>query len=195
MPMRILVDMDGVLADFDLPIWEWAQERGFRFNCDAVSAEGRAYYLTENLEEEWQRVLMRKHIERTSYFRELPEVPGAIEGVQRLIREGHDVWICTKPLEANLNCRDDKAFWLRQRLPELEHKLILTPDKSLIKADILLDDAIRPDWAAVADWNPVIYSQAYNGPGTPWENWPHWSWDQSVEELLIAGLQDRTTFL
>lgn len=192
--MRILVDLDGVLADFDRPLWDWAVERGFQFNVESVTAAGRSYFLTENLQEEWQRRLMRRHIDQTDFFRTLPEIDGCVEGLRELA-DNFDVWLCTKPLESNLVCRDSKAHWVRKRWPDLEHKLIITPDKSLINGDVLLDDAIRPEWAATATWNPVIYRQSYNGAGTKWENWPHWSWSESVEDLLLASLQAKADYL
>lgn len=192
--MRVLVDMDGVLADFDAPVWDIIRDENWRIDIPGRDAQVH-HYVTEHMPDEWTKRLLRKRIDRHSFFRELPEIPGAVEGLRGLLDAGLDIWICTKPLESNLNCRDDKAHWVRRRWPELEQKLIFAPDKSMVKGDILLDDATKPEWAEIADWNPVMFSQPYNGPGTQWENWPHWTWGDSVEDLILKGLYDKGAYL
>lgn len=192
--MRILVDMDGVVADFDKALWDAAAERGWELSINDRS-EQRHYYMSEHFVQKWQIKSMLRLIERTNFFKHLPEVPGAVDGVNALVAAGHDVWFCTKPLEANPHCRDDKAYWIRKRWPELESKLIITPNKSLIRGDILLDDAINPDWAAEAEWAPVLFRQPYNGPGTKWEAWPKWDWQDGIDALMAAAQLDRSTFL
>lgn len=65
-----------------------------------------------------------------------------IKAVRKLIDAGFDVWILSKPPSSNASAWGDKAAWIMEHLPELERKLILTHDKSLVgdENDMLIDD-------------------------------------------------------
>jgi 5'-nucleotidase len=120
----------------------------------------------------------------TRWFYDLPVVEGAVEGMKRLA-EAADVWVCTKPLEANHYCRDGKAWWVHRHLgPEWESRLIIAPDKSMVRGDILLDDAINLDWLPRASWQPVVFPAPFNGDGSDWSCLPRWTWGDPIEHLL-----------
>jgi 5'-nucleotidase len=78
-----------------------------------------------------------------------------------------NVWILTAPSTKNLLCYSEKAVWVKKYLgEEFLERLIISPDKTLIKGDILIDDKPWdfegeqilfgskdfPDWAAVATY-------------------------------------------
>lgn len=177
----ILVDMDGPLADFDAHIHTKAGLYGWDFTCPQPCAKHR--FLTDCVPGP-HAYQMRNVINKTRWFKDLPLVEGAFEGIHDLLDHA-DVWICTKPLEANHNCRDDKARWVRHHLGEWwEQRLIIAPDKSLVRGNILLDDAIKPEWLPHAEWHPVVFSMPFNGEGSKWEHWPHWTWGDPIGALL-----------
>lgn len=180
--MRILLDMDGPLADFDAASWAVIEANGWELDI-AGRSEQRHHYVTEHMKRRDRRAL-RKIIETPGWFENLPVVAGAVEGVDWLLGAGHDVWVCTKPLEANPTCRDGKGAWLREHIPELEDRLIIAPDKSLVTGDILLDDAPAPGQIARASWRPVVFSAPYNGVGSKWEHEAHWEWDMPFDDLI-----------
>ena len=180
--MRLLLDMDGPLADFDAHGFQLCLERGYSFEVEGVHAQ-TARYFTEHMTVAEEIKAVRQMIESPGWFEQLPITPGAIEGVQRMIEHGIDVWVCTKPLERNPTCRDAKGAWLRSHLPMLEDKLIIAPDKSMIVGDILLDDAPKPSWFPDAQWQPVIFNAPFNGVGSEWEHLPHWTWSDPIEKL------------
>lgn len=127
---------------------------------------------------------IRWHIDNAHWFRDLPVTAGAQEGVQEMLDVGWDVWVCTKPLEANVWCRDDKAAWLREHFPMIpEPRLILASDKSMILGDILLDDAIKPSWVPRAHWAPVTFLRPFNGPGTEHHFGYDWTWGDRLGRL------------
>lgn len=75
----------------------------------------------------------------------LEPIMGAKEALQILKDWGHDVWILTKPSYLNLHCYSEKADWIyRHYGSEWVKKLILCPDKGLLKGDILIDDILWP---------------------------------------------------
>lgn len=177
----LLLDMDGPLAAFDSHGWERCVEAGHEFDTSFHSRRHR--FFTDHMPHLHHRKETRRMIESPGWFAGLPVTPGATEGVPELM-EVFDVWVCTKPLEANPTCRDEKGRWLRQHFPYLEDRLIIAPDKSLIRGDILLDDAIKPSWVSRAQWQAVVFTEPFNGEGSEWADWPHWAWGDPIERLI-----------
>ena len=181
----LLLDMDGQLADFDQAFWDMCESRLFSFDIPSLEAPGRRRFLTDNMPDPVERRMAREYVNdgANRWFRDLPPVAGAIEGTYELM-EVFDVWVCTKPLEVCSTCRDDKGAWIKRYLPELEDKLIIAPNKGLIRGSILLDDAIKTAWLAYAEWTPVVFPSVFNGPGSDWEGMDSWTWGDPVGQLL-----------
>lgn len=178
----VLVDMDGPLADFDGRYWEICTS--LKIPMDATPETQTHRFASDHVIDAHQRRLSRIIVEQPGWFRGLPVVPGAKDGIERLA-EVAEVWICTKPLESSLTCRDEKASWVRNHLGEKwEKRLIFAPDKSLVQGDILLDDAIRMQWLDRASWAPVVFPTVWNGEGSEWEKLPRWDWSMNVADLL-----------
>lgn len=186
MTLVLLLDMDGPLADFDRHFFDVANAKGFRVDCDPSTQTCR--FATDHVIDTQERNEMRRTINNTRWFRELPVTEGAFEGVERLLalQDAGEVemWVVSKPLEANPFCRDDKAAWLSEHFPGLTGRLILAPDKSIVHGDILLDDAPHTEWMSRAHWTPVIFTAPWNGDGSKWGHLPFWDWDDDVDELL-----------
>ena len=178
MKPTILVDMDGVLADFD----GWIYERQYLWpSLDPDRSKQTHYFLTDEVSRH-DAAVMRQYVNQSRIFRELAPMPGAVLGFRELAEEA-DVWICTKPLEANGNTRDDKAEWVRNHLgPEFEGRLIITPDKSLVLGAILLDDHPKPKQIEQAVCSPVIYEHGHNV--CDYEDHPHFLWEDGIDFLL-----------
>lgn len=177
----LLLDMDGPLADFDAA--GYARCAALGLTIDSHLHERTARYFTDHMPHRHERDAARQFIEAAGWFRDLPVTAGAKEGVAELIAADVDVWVCTKPLERNPTCRDDKGAWLAEHFPMLEDKLIIAPDKSLICGAVLLDDAPKTEWVGRAPWSPVIFTAPFNGPGSEWEQYPHWTWGEPLHDL------------
>ena len=74
------------------------------------------------------------------FFSRLKPIEGALEAIN-LLEKYYDVFILTRPSIKNLHSYSEKAEWVEKYLGEkyLE-KLILCPNKSLVKGDFLIDD-------------------------------------------------------
>ena len=83
-------------------------------------------------------------------FQQLQTIPGARTGVTTLIGMGYDLFIATKAPTGRPAAYADKVRWILEHFPELQRKIIITPDKGLLgtKDDYAVDD--RP-WAAHLD--------------------------------------------
>lgn len=183
----VLLDMDGPLAEFDAKYWDFCTSMQFHMNITDLADSGRKRFMEDNILDKKHRAIARAYIEsgHNHWFRDLPVTPGAQDGVEELLsRSDIDVWVCTKPMENNDTCRDDKAAWICEHFPGLKKRLIMAPDKSLIRGHVLLDDAPRIDWLPRAEWEPVIFPSVFNEEGSQWAGLRKWRWGDSVEELL-----------
>jgi 5'-nucleotidase len=183
--MRILLDMDGPLADFDAAVFALATLTDVDLDI-AGPHEQTARYFTDHVVSKTEKKLIQARIKRPGWFRALPVTAGAVDGVAALLEAGHDLWVATKPMESNPTCRDEKAAWLREHFPMLERRMFIAPNKSLLHADVLLDDAPKLSWIEQASWRPVIFKAPFNGRGSKWGHIPQWSWGDPIEWLGFA---------
>ena len=150
----ILVDMDGVLADFEGYRATLMRAMGHPVPPTVETFYGRETYARMFGE---PLALVAEGITLVEgFFRNLPLIPGGIEGVRRLQSSGHDVRICSSPLRRNPHCRDEKLEWLRRHLgSDWADEATITSVKSEVVGDYLIDDrpdlkrGIKPD-----EWSP-----------------------------------------
>lgn len=190
--MIILVDLDGPTADFDAQFFTSCANNGWTLDCTRENQTRR--FATDHLPSKRERAMARDMVNARGWFRHLPVVDGALEGLNQLETAGLDVWLCTKPLEQNPSSRDDKAAWVSEYLGRRwEEKLILTPNKSMVRGDILLDDAPALGWLAdpATTWRPVIFPTAWNGADSKWDGLPRWTWGDPIESLITVSRLER----
>ncbi len=172
--MNILLDLDGVLADFEaaclvafsnrypmLPTVPLSERRNVRVRDD---------YPVE------LRSLVRSIYHEPGFFRHLPPIAGAIEAVRDLVALDHDVRICTMPLRNYRNCVLEKYEWVEEHLGSaLVSRVIMSWDKTLIRGDVLVDDNPMVTGTQSPTWRHVIFDQPYNreaqGIRMDWSNW------------------------
>jgi len=107
----VYLDMDGVLADFFAHI---APEHNF-YNPPEMFKKG--------------------------FFRNLPIVPGAKEGVAALLANPNlNVYIATKHTSKNFDCATEKVEWINEHFPALIKKMFMVCDKEHLNGDFLIDD-------------------------------------------------------
>lgn len=110
--IRIYVDMDNVLCNFD---------KAFD---DAIKKEPKIIYPQSQY----------------GFFLNLEPIEYAIDSY-RILSEDFDVWILTAPSEKNPFSYTEKRVWTEKFLGEKAvEKLIISPNKSLLIGDYLIDD-------------------------------------------------------
>lgn len=182
MKPTVLVDQDGPLSDFNGYFFQRCVEEGIEFDCAYEEQTHRI--ALDHIQDREQRRFARRMVEQPGWFLELPVVQGAQAGMEELASVA-DVWICTKPLEANPTCRDDKAHWILEHFGSgWEQRVIIAPNKSLVWGDILLDDGPKLAWLDIASWSPMIFPLSFNGLGSEWAHIPSWTWGERIERLL-----------
>ncbi len=107
---------------------------------------------------------------KVGFFLSLEPLEFAIEGLN-ILQTKYDVWILTRPSIKNTHCYTEKAEWIKKYFGEdMLNRMILCPDKSLVKGDFLIDDDIKhgqpefegewlhfatdkfPDWKLVVEY-------------------------------------------
>lgn len=173
--MRVLVDMDGVLADFEgafLDLWRAAHpEHPF-----VPLPERRSFYVEKEYPDHLLH-LVREIFCSANFFRDLPPIPGGLEAVREMERDGIEVFLCTSPLREYQHCVVEKFDWVVRHLgAEWSQRLVLTKDKTIVAGDLLIDDRPSIHGIATPAWEHVLYDQPYNRHVTDkrrltWENW------------------------
>uniref|UniRef100_K7FEM4 5', 3'-nucleotidase, cytosolic n=1 Tax=Pelodiscus sinensis TaxID=13735 RepID=K7FEM4_PELSI len=164
--LRVLVDMDGVLADFEGAVLraflarypgeahvELADRRGF-----SVLEQYRC--LREDLEAKVANIY-----ESPGFFLGLEPIPGAIEAMKEMIHMlDTDVFICTTPLLKYEHCILEKYHWVEKHLgPKFVERLILTRDKTVVSADLLFDDKETIQGAEPKpSWEHILFTCCHN---------------------------------
>ena len=188
-PITILIDMDGVIVDWDKgfrDIWRdrspiWRSNSYLMQECVPIEFKAEATTIPR----------------QPGFFAQLPPYENAIESVKRIsCIPGLRVLICTSPLLANPTCFQDKLFWITRHFgPEWLEKVVFTRDKTVVRGDIIIDD--KPDVSVGAEdptWIHAVFQQPYNSHlcvnrfkyrMTSWSSSADW------ENMLASALQER----
>ncbi|MDP8959299.1 MAG: hypothetical protein M3N51_08925 [Actinomycetota bacterium] len=188
MSLRLGIDLDGVVADFNSGwIRRYNQDFGAELRSDAVQVWDGLHELTHfpDMKQFW--AWAQGH-GGGSIFRRLEPYEGALEALRRLDREGHEVVILSsKPRWA---VHDTFAWIADQRLPTCE--VHLTEAKWRVPCDVYLEDAPH-QLAKIHDSRPEALTCRYV---RPW-NRPLLGvrdvqdWDEFVE--MVTDLSDAGT--
>lgn len=112
--MIVYIDMDDVLCDFT-----------GAFNRDLEINPGIKYPQSQY-----------------GFFTKLLPLSGAVEGVHALLAsDKYEPYILTAPSVKNPLCYTEKRVWVDKHLGfDMVNRLIISPDKSLLKGSYLIDD-------------------------------------------------------
>ncbi|RMC17606.1 hypothetical protein DUI87_05270 [Hirundo rustica rustica] len=138
--------MDGVLADFEGGFLKKFRAR-YPDKPYIALEDRRGFWVSE----QYGRLgpeLSEKAIsiwESKNFFIELDPLPGAVEAVKQMANLADtDVFICTSPIKKYRYCPYEKYAWVEKHFgPEFLEQIVLTRDKTVVSADLLIDD--RPD--------------------------------------------------
>ena len=120
MCVRIYIDLDGTVCDIKKAVNDF-REKNTHLNTDSIQ-----------FKYPWSL---------PGFFLNLEPIPGAIENANQLISD-YDVWFLSRPSFKNTHSYTEKAEWVKNHFGyEMQKKLILCGDKSLLTGRILIDDA------------------------------------------------------
>lgn len=176
----ILLDQDGVLSDFEEGVRQLWQQT---FQQPLPLLQRRHFYLRNDMAPRFHQQLSQIYASK-GFFAALPPIKDGIAAAKCLLAAGHDVRICTSPIQDYRYCVTEKFDWVCQHLgEEWLHRVILAKDKTWIRGDILIDDKPQITGSLIPQWQHWIYDQPYNRT----QNNLHrvcWSQPQTWAELL-----------
>lgn len=161
---RILLDCDGVLADFVGPVLDLVHEvTGRRHKREDIAAFDFVAQLGLSRDE---AVLVKREIShRDGWWCSLPVYEGARAGVDRL-REFGEVFVVTSPWNSCRTWLHDRETWLAKHFDIPASNLLVGSAKHLVAGDMLVDD--RSD--TLREW--ARWHGHHGGKAVQWQT-PH----------------------
>jgi len=161
--MQILLDVDGVLADF----------------IGAVCAETRipreqiTNYNIDSCMPKQESMIVRDAMLSKEFWTSLDPMPEATEATRKLCEDGHDIVVLTRPYPGCYGWVDARLWWLDQNMPWIRpENVIPTSRKELVRGDVHVNDcaAELERWYDVNTGKLAItYAAAYNNGRFTWE--------------------------
>ena len=157
----VLVDMDGVLADFD-----GATQAHLESLRIPIRERNNFYYRDDYPEANYTDVINKLHASQ-NFFRNLPPVDGAIEGWDKIKDLGYEPRICSSPLHTNEWCKEEKLKWIEEHLGrEAAKSAIIDSKKELYDGIALIDDRPEVKTSGETAWRHVVFDAPYNTEST-----------------------------
>lgn len=156
--MQILIDCDGVLADFLgglLAAINREQKQDFKpADCHSWDIS-KAYGISDST--------IADIVERSGFCAGLVPLPGASAAVEQMRRK-HEVFCVTSPWNSP-NWMHERTVWLKRHFG-IEHKNVIhCARKELVFGDVLIDDKLLTVVTWAATWPnslAVVWNQPYN---------------------------------
>jgi 5'(3')-deoxyribonucleotidase len=169
---RILVDMDGVLADVYPRFFElYKEETGLRKTMGELIGlkEGEAF------------PEIYRWVETPGFFRTIPVMPDS-QRVLKLLNDNYEIIVVSMATEFPV-CLTDKQLWLNDNFPFISWKqVVFCGNKSLIPADLMIDDHLKN----LDNFNgqTLLFTQPHNMilKDTPHQRVDSWA---EIEKLLL----------
>lgn len=172
--MIIALDLDGTVAKWEDTYDKYLDHMGDVAINIPRTRDQETFNLWEGRTVQESEIL-HKIMDTPGFYREIDPMPGAIDAVRQMISDGHTVFFVTAPHPSNPTCADDKIWWTKTHFgSEYVDKLVITRDKTCIRADVLVDD--RPDihGQLTPEWTQIFYDQPYNRAHTDRDRIKSW---------------------
>lgn len=133
--MRIIVDMDEVLADTYNEFGRRYAER-FGTSPEPAMLAGKKYYDLPGAAD------LRNAMYEPGFFRHLPVMENAVPVMEELYAR-HEIFIVTTATEFKYSMLD-KWEWLHEHFPFIHHsRMVFCGSKAIVHGDVMIDDKDR----------------------------------------------------
>ena len=169
---RLLVDMDGVLADAHAQFLAFDErETGRRKTSAEVAGKPEL--------EAFARA--REYVRTPGFFRSAPVMTGSKEVLEKLNRQ-YELFIVSAATEYPLSL-GEKSAWLEEHFPFVTwHQLVLCGAKHIIHGDIMIDDHFKH--LDVFPKRTLLFTQPHNQLADSRGHERVDSWEEVAELLL-----------
>ena len=153
--MRILLDCDNVICDTTRSVLDVHYEKtGERLSVDDIKTYYIENFVSPEYKDDFYTIFLDKRV-----WKGIQVLPHCVEVVERLHNAGHEIWIATSTETANIH---KKARFLQRTFPflNIRKRLITTPYKQILNADLLIDDCI--DNVVGANYTSILMDYPWN---------------------------------
>ena len=135
--MLIVTDVNGVLNNLmDVMLKEYNNKYNTNYSINSVTT-----YNLENCFEPDVAKCMKNIFCTSEIWNKVKSVNGAQDALQKLINEGHQVYLAT---DNDPNTYGAKVKWIKRFFPFVDaSKIICIKDKWIIRADIMIEDNLQ----------------------------------------------------
>ena len=160
--MIIQCDVDGVLNNLmKVTLNVFNENHGHHYTLEDITT-----YNLSNCFEQNEANIMKKIFENPDIWNKVKPIPGSQDGLQKLIRDGHVVYLVTNNSPYTYGQKFD---WIRTYFPFVDpSKIICMSDKWMLNCDIMIEDCYETLIA-----KPYYYRICYDQP-----------WNQSNKDYV-----------
>jgi len=173
----VLVDMDGVLADFDLAVVE-----ALKPTCPDIHVGPSSHRMHLAFPAYAEQI--RAVASARGFFRGLKPIEDALAGWRLLEELGYRPRICSSPLVSHPDCEGEKRAWLAETLGEqVAREAHIVRDKCPCPGFALIDDIPSMECAS-SGWRHIVFDKTYNQQSQAPYRLRGWL-DPNLPDLLI----------
>lgn len=135
--MKILVDVDNIIGNLcDAVLSVYNEDSGDNLCSNDITS----YYIENFVKPQYKDNFKHYFLDKRVWKR-MKYVDGCREYIAKLFNDGHDIYFCTKTEMKNA---PKKESYLQRTFPyiNIRKKLIVCSDKTMIRADVLIDDCL-----------------------------------------------------
>lgn len=166
--MRILIDMDDVMADAGERFFEW-YERDFGVRHTKADIPGGRLYDIIPAEHE---ATVRDYVNQPGFFKNLPVMEHAKKVIE-VLNDMHEVYVVSAAMEFKHSLYD-KYEWLDEHFPFIHwRRRVFCGHKHIIQADVLIDD--HDFNLSVFTGRPIVFTAPHNIHYTGYERMNNWA--------------------
>lgn len=157
--MRILLDCDGILADFHkmyLPVV-------YQFTGISLKKEDvHTFDVLKQIEKEEYEKIIKSYIQSSQFCLNLPVLEGAKEAVKELQNLG-EVVIVTSPMSTANWCYE-RTQWLQDHFDIPKSKIVFAKNKHYIQGDVFVDDCTEncEKWIKYNKGKSLLWDRLWN---------------------------------
>lgn len=156
-PLHILVDLDGVVADWG-KAYDEALDRHMGRASHIPRTKDQPVWDLRAARSDSEIAIIDEIMTAPYFYENLPLIKGAQAGIPFLVNQGHKVTFVSSPYLDNPTCASDKLDWVRRHFGrQMATETILTGDKTSVRGDILIDDRPTINGRFEPEWRHVVF--------------------------------------